>query len=114
MSLCTHFLNSRELYEKSLALYIQLESEDIYLDDIEVLQIETQLNEIYNASKTEFYNCFRTTKREDDGSYTLDVLFSKKETYQWLEENKDNVYIINYNKLNEFWDKYPNGVIYFG
>ena len=49
-------------------------------------------------------------------NFPEDNLFSLEETYQFIETNKD---LINYNnnwenRLIEFWDKYPDGMICFG
>lgn len=60
----------------------------------------------------EFHNCFRLH------GYPEDSLFSKEETYKFLEDNKDNpllvIYDNTYEKLEEFWNKYPDGFIHFG
>jgi hypothetical protein len=65
-----------------------------------------------------------------DGTYTDDFITSKEECFKWLEDNKDAVgykHVFDdtpereeelrlhaIERLNEFWEKYPNGVIYFG
>ncbi len=60
----------------------------------------------------DFHNCFRLH------GYPEDMLFSKEETYKFLEDNKNNplleIHENTYKWLDEFWDKYPDGFIHFG
>lgn len=62
---------------------------------------------------TEFHDCFRTSRRNEDGTYTDDIIYSKEECFKWLEDNINTVSGLNEERLNEFWNKYPNGVIEF-
>ncbi len=57
----------------------------------------------------DFLNIFRIS------NYPTDKLFSKEECIQFIENNKDKVEIFDttYKLLDEFWDKHPNGMIYF-
>ena len=129
----TWFLKSKELYLKQNELYDKLdkfENNEIYLDDLELLQINTEIDEIDEQNDTEYHDLFRTGKHNEDNTYTDDVIFSKKECFEWInkpencvsfkktvfdtdeQEKINREYSIN--KLNKFWDKYPDGVIYFG
>lgn len=129
----TWFLKSKELYLKQNELYDQLdkfENNEIYLDEFELLQLNTKIDEIDDQNDAEYHDLFRTGKRNEDGSYIDDVIFSRKECFEWInnpenfvsfkktvfetdeQEKINREYSIN--KLNEFWDKYPDGVIYFG
>ena len=129
----TWFLKSKELYLKQNELYDKLdkfENNEIYLDDLELLQINTEIDEIDEQNDTEYHDLFRTGKRNEDSTYTDDVIFSKKECFEWIDKPENCVSFKNtvfdtdeqekinreysINKLNEFWDKYPDGVIYFG
>ena len=129
----TWFLKSKELYLKQNELYDKLdkfENNEIYLDDLELLQINTEIDEIDEQNDTEYHDLFRTGKRNEDSTYTDDVIFSKKECFEWINKPENLVSFKNCHwetdeqeeinrkycikKLNEFWDKYPNGVIYFG
>ena len=129
----TWFLKDKELYLKQNNLYEKLdlfENDEIYLDDLEVLQLTTEIDEIDKENDAEYYDLFRTSKRNEDNTYTDDVIFSRKECFEWINKLENLVSFKNtvfetdetekinreysIKKLNEFWDKYPNGVIYFG
>lgn len=77
----------------------------------------------------QFHNIFRTWKRDADGHDTSDIISSKEECFKWLE---DNAYFVSYkqncwetsdveakrkavcfDKLNKFWNEYPEGCISF-
>lgn len=122
------FLEQRKLYDK----IDSHEREEVYLDESELNQLWHRVHEIseLNDADYHYHDLFRTSKRNEDGTYTDDVIFSKKECFTWLEANKDFVSFKNtvfdtdeqeienkkrsIKKLNEFWEKYPDGVIYFG
>jgi len=116
MGMHTWFHKERKLYDEESQLYEKLyqhEEGEIWLDDLEIMQIQARVQEISNMNDCdEFHDLFRTNKRDSDGCYSTDVIYSKKECDKWLEENKTNV---DYPKeLTAFWEKYPNGVIRFG
>lgn len=120
------FVRREELYER----LSKFEDDMIYPDDIEVSQITEEINEISKENYAEYHDVFRTGKRETDKSYINDVIFSREECFNWINDPINKVSFKNtafddarqekINKkaaiklLNEFWDKYPNGVIYFG
>ena len=129
----TWFLKSKELYLKQNELYEKLysfEEGEIYLDDMEVYQLNHQIDEIYKENDAEYHDLFRTSKRNGDNTYTDDVIFSRKECFKWIDKPENLVSFKNtvfetdeqekinreysITKLNDFWDKYPDGVIYFG
>jgi hypothetical protein len=129
----TWFLKSKELYLKQNELYEKLDSfeeGEIYLDDMELYQLNHQIDEIDKENDAEYHDLFRTSKRNEDNTYTDDVIFSRKECFEWIDKPKNLVSFKNtvfetdeqekinreysISKLNEFWDKYPDGVIYFG
>ena len=129
----TWFLKSKELYLKQNELYEKLDSfEDgeTYLDDLELLQLNTEIDEIDKHNDTEYHDLFRTRKRNEDNTYTDDVIFSRNECFEWIDKQENLVSFKNtvfetdeqekinreysIKKLNEFWNKYPDGVIYFG
>jgi uncharacterized Zn finger protein len=129
----TWFLKDKELYLKQNKLYKKLDSfenDEIYLDDLELYQLNSEIDQIYKENKADYHDLFRTSKRNVDGTYTDDVIFSSKECFEWIDKPENLVSFKNtmfetdeqervnreysINKLNEFWDKYPNGVIYFG
>jgi hypothetical protein len=41
-------------------------------------------------------------------------LYSRKETLNYIKNNKDKVMDVNYDKIKEFWNKYSDGMIDFG
>lgn len=107
----THYSLQKEIDRK----WTSFDDGEIYLDDLEQSQLfekEKELNKLNNYS--EYHNCFRTSKRNEDKTYIEDEIFSKKECNEWLEENKDTIYYIDKEDLDKFWEKYPEGVINFG
>lgn len=129
----TWFLKSKELYLKQNELYDKLdkfENNEIYLDDLELLQINTEIDEIDKQNDAEYHDLFRTGKRNEDNTYTDDVIFSKKECFEWIDKHENCVSFKNtvfdtdeqvakykergLKRLKQFWKDYPNGVIYFG
>lgn len=51
------------------------------------------------------------------GDYPEDKLFSLEETFIFIENNKEKIHRYNKNwqkRLEEFWEKYPDGMIEFG
>jgi hypothetical protein len=84
---------------------------------IDVDELEYRSQELYDKMNTEFHDVFTTIKRENDGTYCEDSIFSEKEMWEWLEENDHMVYYHNDKsrlRLKAFWKKYPDGVIEFG
>lgn len=129
----TWFLKDREVSNKMNELFLKLDAHDegeIYLDDIELLQIETLLNSLDETNETEYHDLFRTDKRQNDGSYIEEELTSLKQTLEWIKNPANKVSFKRvYNntdeeeqmyrkeaiqQIHEFWDKYPNGIIRFG
>lgn len=130
----TWFVKSKELYLKQNELYNKLDSFDngeIYLDVVELTQLNQEIDDIDEQNDADgYHDLFRTNKRNEDRSYTDDVIYSKDECFEWIEKNRNTVSFKHcywesdeeeeiYRqkaiiKLNEFWNQYPNGVIYFG
>jgi Zn-finger nucleic acid-binding protein len=117
----TWFHKDQNLLKKEVELYKKVdahENGEIWLDDLELYQIEQELREITINNEADYHDLFRTHKRNVDGTYTDDVIYSKEECDQWLKDNEHLVtwsYEKEYRKLlNEFWEKYPNGAINFG
>jgi hypothetical protein len=117
----TWFYKDQELRKKELELWERLDSHedgDIWLEDIEIIQINYEIDIISKQNDADYHDLFRTDKRNKDGTYTDDIIYSKKECDQWLEENKELVRWgdeeVCRKLLNEFWEKYPKGAIDFG
>ena len=100
-----------------------------YEDDIHILRTQIEEIEEENTATLEYHDLFRTWKRDSEGCYIDDIL--TKDTYlKWLEDNKDVVSfkhlfddtaemeeeyrVYSMKRLQEFFDQYPNGAIYFG
>jgi hypothetical protein len=86
----------------------------IWLDSTELYQMESEHQSIREENSTYFHDCFRTFKREDNGSYYEGVIRSKEECDKWLEENAKYIYELDKERVDEFWNMFPNGVIDFG
>jgi len=122
MGLHSWFYKNNKLYNEREELYNKLnkhENEEIYLDDIEQLQINSRIGEINILNNAGYHDCFRTSKKEKDGEYTLDKIYSKKDCDKWIDINISTIYFVDCQKsgleqLNKFWDEYPDGVIDFG
>ena len=117
MGLHTWFYKEKELYLKQQELYSTLdkfEDYEIYLDDLEVDQINHEIDEISKINDSDHHDIFRTNKREANGEYTYDVIFSKQECEKWLIDNNIVIEPSNKRALDNFWEEFPNGVIDFG
>jgi hypothetical protein len=117
----TWFYRDQELRKKEIELWQRLDAHDdgeIFLEDIEITQINEEIDIIRKQNDAEYHDLFRTGKRNTDRTYTDDKILSKKECNQWLEENKESVSWddedVCRKLLNEFWEVYPNGAIDFG
>jgi hypothetical protein len=68
-------------------------------------------NTLYGCNDNLPHDTFRI------GNYPKDVLFSKKECFNFIKENKEKINYYNPNweeQLNKFWEQYPDGMICFG
>jgi len=129
----TWFRKDKETYLKLNEIYDKLykhETGEEWLDDLDILHLESESSDLYDQNETDYHDLFRTSKRNEDGTYTDDVLFSYEETLKWMEDNKEHVSFSHtvfdspekieenkkwcFQKLREFWAEYPNGVIDFG
>ncbi|HMT01709.1 MAG TPA: hypothetical protein PKD00_00125 [Burkholderiales bacterium] len=121
MGLHTYFYKSKELYDLCDKLYNSLddhESGKLNFDEIILTLIRHKIEDTEKENKADYINIFKTKKRDlIKGGYTNDVIYSKEECFEWLKNNKvtyinDDIELAT-NLLNEFWDKYPHGVISF-
>lgn len=111
----TWFKKDKTKYLKVQEIYKKLDDAECgreYLDDLEINQLSNEADKMHNENEAPYHDLFRTNKRNEDGTYTDDVIFSKEECDKWI---KDNNIIVTYpDLLRKFWEDYPNGVIYFG
>lgn len=119
----TWFVSDKEKFLKQLQLYelIQNCSEEL------VSEIYKEIDKLEIELNTPYHDLFRTCKKQEDNSYTEEILSSHKETLAWINNPENLVYFSFTNsqelakekhfcmvKLKEFWEKYPEGLIYFG
>lgn len=105
MGMHTWFVKDKKVYKELERLYNIAETSS---------EFDSQIDLLYKQNETEYHDLFRTNKREKDGTYCQDIIESKKECDEWIKNNKETIYYLNEEKINEFWDKYPNGLVYFG
>lgn len=91
-----------QFIEKDLcytALYNRYNSGGLTININNILYIET-----------EYHDLFRKYKYPDD------ILFSLKETLEYIERYKEEITIYEntFKRLEQFWDEYPDGLICFG
>lgn len=104
------YLKMQELYEKAT----KAENYEDGYDESDAHRFHNEANELFQENDSDYHDCFRTSKRNKDGTYTDDIIFSKEECDKWLETNKETVYHLDKEYLNRFWEEHPNGVIRFG
>lgn len=113
----TWFYKDKDKYLKMIDIYEKMDKAEMYEDGYDELDAYAFFNEsekLREENSADYHDCFRTSKRNEDGTYTDDVIYSKKECDEWLESNKEFVYSLDKESLDRFWDEHPNGVIDFG
>ncbi len=116
----TWFVKDRAVYDALDKLYEiedKYDNGEIQLSYVELVDLQHQQDKLYKINDAGYHDLFRTSKRMDDGVYIDDVIYSEQECDKWLSDNAGTIY--NYDEedeqlLNEFWRRFPNGVIYFG
>lgn len=70
----------------------------------------------YIEGKGFFIDCKDFGNQFRIGGYPEDKIFSKEECLEFIERNKDKIqfYEKTYEKLDEFWNRYPDGYMHFG
>lgn len=117
MGLHTWFYSNGDLHKKQAALYKKLDDheDDIkYLEEYELRQIEYEVDAIDDKIRVGYHDCFRTSKREENGEYCLDVIYSREECDKWINDNIETIYELNKDYLLRFWVEFPDGAIDFG
>lgn len=123
----TWFVKSKVVYLEQEELYKKLEAD--YTGEFSY-DLQVEINKLEKENKTEYHDLFRTGKRNEDGTYTDVTLGSLVETLKYLLDPDNKVSFkrtlfdtkeveLKYQdealeKLQEFWEKYPDGLIYFG
>lgn len=106
----TWFYKSCKLNDEKLALYDKDDAQGGWLSEKDMVR----LDEIHDSNEAPYHDCFRTSKRERDGQYTLDVIRSKEDCDRWLRENAGTVHELDQQQVDRFWEEFPNGAIDFG
>ena len=122
----TWFVKSKAAYLEQEELYERLEND--YTGEFSY-DLNVDINKIEKENNAEYHDLFRTSKRNLDGTYTSDTLSSLAETLEWISNPENHVTFrrtvfdtqlveLKYQeealeKLKEFWEKYPEGLIYF-
>lgn len=130
MGMHTWFFKNKTLYDQREELYNKLDSYENGIINLEIEQLNDQIDQIDEEGETEYHDLFRYGGRNDDGTYSYKIITSESECFKFLEDEKslisfkmtvfdtdekENEYRkYSYQKLKEFWNKYPDGVIYFG
>ena len=103
---------------------------ELVIYNIDILK-EKKLNDLYSElakipnyegifykEKPEYFDIFKTNKRNLDNTYLNKIIKSKEECFDWIENPHNQVYFKDkiecLIKLDEFWNKYPDGIIVFG
>ena len=123
----TWFVKSKTIYLELEELYNKLEAD--YTGEFSY-DLQVEINKLEEENKTDYHDLFRTGKRSDDGTYTDVTLDSLVETLKYLLDPENKISFkrtvfdtkkveLKYQdealeKLQEFWKKYPEGLIYFG
>ena len=119
MGLHTWFHKNKTTYDKLNKIYQELnkledELGESFFEDERVIKLQEESDKLYDENEAEYHDVFRTNKRNEDGTYSDDVIYSKEETYKWLKENSKEIDERQIERLDKFWEEYPNGVIDFG
>ncbi len=82
----------------------------IFDETISPLRIFDEKTNAYYIETEDYYkdNMFRCY------DWNQENLHSREETLKLIENNNNTVEDVNIDKVNEFWDKYPDGLIDFG
>lgn len=123
----TWFVKSKAVYLEIGELYKQLEED--YTGEFSY-NLQVEIDKLEEENKTEYHDLFRTGRRNEDGTYIDVTLDSLVETLKYLLDPENKVSFkrtifdtkeveLKYQdealeKLQEFWKKYPEGLIYFG
>lgn len=113
----TWFYKNKILFQESFEIDEKLdkyETGEIWLDNAEIHQLNSRSEEINKLNSTNYHDVFRTSKRNADGTYTDDIIYSQKECDQWLINNKETIHNLDQKLLDKFWEEFPDGVIEFG
>ena len=116
----TWFAKDKNLYLKQQELYKRIDN-NVFEKDNEIYWLYKQIDDIESEIDVtkEYHDLFRTGKRNINNSYTDDIITSKSECFDWINKDENLVYFNEMTRenvimrLNDFWETYPNGIIYF-
>jgi hypothetical protein len=129
MGQTTYFEKNKDKYLEKEILFDTLDLHEdgtstLMLNDdtIAKIRIDIEYIECLNTCE-DFCNTFRSRKKDIE-----EVFFTRESCLEWINDPQNLVYFRNpfcyaeeeseyrlrgIQKLNDFWDSYPNGVIYF-
>jgi len=118
----TWFVKSKAVYLEQEELYKKLENDTF--DNLESYTLGSEVDKLDKSNKAEYRDLFRTGVRNEEK-----ILSSLSETLVYILNPENNVSFkhtvfdtqlqeLKYQeealeKLQEFWEKYPDGLIYF-
>jgi len=122
MSIHTWFVKSKELYLKAEELNDKLDLIESCFDkntQSEILELESEIQYIEEQNECEYHDLFRINKKDADI-----IITSKQECFEFINNNDTFYARSGFNsddeakeywlsQLEEYWNKYPNGLIYF-
>lgn len=123
MAIHTWFVKSKELHLKSEELNDKLDLIESCLDkntQSEILELESEIEYIEEQNESEFHDLFRINNKKDADA----IITSKQECFDFINNNDIFYARSSFNsddeakeywlsQLDEYWNKYPNGLIYF-
>ena len=123
MAIHTWFVKSKELYSKAEVLNDKLDLIESCFDkntQSEILELESEIEYIEEQNETEFHDLFRINNKKDADT----IITSKQECFEFINNNDIFYARSSFNsddeakeywlsQLEDYWNKYPNGLIYF-
>ena len=120
----TWFFKSKDLYFKSNEISDKLDFIETCCDknkQSEIIELESELEYIEDQNECEYHDLFRISNKK----YVNTIITSRDECFDFINNNDIFYARAGFNSDNEakeywlseledFWKKYPNGLIYFG
>ena len=118
----TWFVKSKELYLKAEELIDKLVLIESCFDkntQSEILELESEIEYIEKQNESEYHDLFYINKKVADT-----IISSKEECFEFINNNDIFYARSSFNsddeakeywlsQLEDYWNKYPNGLIYF-
>ena len=122
MAIHTWFVKSKELHLKAEELNDKLDLIESCLDkntQSEILELESEIEYIEEQNESEYHDLFYINKKVAET-----IITSKQECFEFINNNDIFYARSSFNRddeakeywlsqLEDYWNKYPNGLIYF-